>query len=91
MCAGTFSSVLEAAMKFKPKRKMRVLNWKKLPQNTISNSRLSLWRRESQVALNLAVDQDQIEELFSRPEVVAKSKPIQEEEKKAPSVVSELQ
>ena len=89
---GVFTSVFEASMKLKPKRKMRVLNWKKLPQNTINNNRLSLWKKESQVAIKLTVDQDQIEELFSRVEVVAKNKAIQEEEKekKAPSIVSEL-
>lgn len=89
MCVGAaFSSVLEASMKFKPKRKMRVLNWKKLPHNTISNSQLSLWRRESQVALTMALDEDQIVELFSRVEVTAVSKAKQEEDKKTPSVVS---
>jgi len=88
---GGFTSVLEASMKFRPKRKMRVLNWKKLPQNTINNNRQSLWKKESQVIQNLTVDQDQIEELFSRAEVVTRRKTIQEEEeKKIPSIVSEL-
>jgi len=67
---------------------MRVLNWKKLPQSTINNSKLSLWKKESQVARTMTLDQEQIEDLFSRAEVVTKSKPVQEEEKKAPSVVS---
>ena len=72
-------------MKFKPTQKMRVLNWKKLPQNTINNSRLSLWKLHSTVTHSLAVNGDQIVELFSRVQI----QPKQEEQTKAPSVVSQ--
>ena len=79
------SSVLETAIKFKPTRKMRVLNWKKLQQNTIKNSRLALWKKESAAANSMTVNGDQIVELFSRAEIVPKAK--QEEQTKTPSVV----
>ena len=69
---------------FKPARKMRVLNWKKLPQNTIRNSELSLWKKNSSVAHSLTVNGDQIVELFSRAEIAPKAK---EEQTKEPSVV----
>ena len=81
----TLPPVLEASMKFKPKQKMRVLNWKKLPQNTINNSQLSLWKKDSTVGHSLAVNGDQIVELFSRAQIA--SKPKEEEQNKAPSVV----
>ena len=64
---------------------MRVLNWKKLQQNTIKNSRLALWKKESAAANSMTVNGDQIVELFSRAEIIPKAK--QEEQTKTPSVV----
>ena len=71
-------------MKFKPTRKMRVLNWKKLQHNTIKNNQLALWKKESAATNLLMVNGDQIIELFSRVEIVHKAK---EEKTKTPSVV----
>ena len=79
------SPVVEASIKFKPTRKMRVLNWKKLQHNTIRNSQLTLWKKESTVANSLTINSDQIVELFSRAEIVPKAK--QKEQTKTPSVV----
>ena len=79
------SSALEASIKFKPTQKMRVVNWKKLQQNTITNTQLALWKKESTAANSLTVNVDQIIELFSRAEIVPKAK--QEEQTKTPSVV----
>ena len=75
-------------MKFKPTRKMRVLNWKKLQHNTIKNNKLALWKKESTAANVLTVNGDQIVELFSRVEIVPKAK---QEETKVPSVVRQSQ
>ena len=84
-CICTASSpALQASMMFKPTRKMRVLNWKKLPHNTIRNSQLSLWQKHSNVAHSLSVNGDQIVELFSRTEITPKAK---EEQTKTPSIV----
>ena len=80
-------SVVEASMKFKPKKKMKTINWKKLAHNTVHNSHLSLWKECTQLQESLVVDEDAIVELFCRPEIVkAKNK----EKPKEPSVVSFL-
>ena len=78
-------SVIEASMKFKPKKKMKTINWKKLARNTVHNSHLSLWKECTQLQESLVVDEDTIVELFCRPEIVKAKK---EEKPKEPSVVS---
>ena len=85
-CAA-LSPVLAASFEFKPPRKMRVLNWKKLQQNTITKNQLALWKKESNATNSLTINIDQIVELFSRAEIVPKIK--QEQTKKA-SVVRAL-
>ena len=87
---GVVISVIEASMKFKPKKKMKTLNWKKLARNTVHNSHLSLWKECTQLQESLIVDEDTIVELFCRPETV-KNKNKKEEKPKEPSVVSAIQ
>lgn len=82
-------SVIEASMKFKPKKKMKTLNWKKLARNTVHNSHLSLWKECTQLQESLVVDEDTIVDLFCRPEI-KKNKKEKEEKSKEPSVVSTL-
>ena len=77
-------SAVEASMAFHPKKKMKTLNWKKLPRNTVHNNQSSLWKKCSELPDSLLVDAEKIVDLFCRPEIVKKKK---EERKKGPSVV----
>ena len=70
-------------MTFRPKKKMRTLNWKKLPRNTAHNSQLSLWKECSELPDSPSVDAEKIVDLFCRPEIVKAKK----EKPKEPSVV----
>ena len=78
-------SAIEASMEFLPKRKMKTLNWKKLPRNTVHNNQSSLWKECSELSDFQLVDVEKIVDLFCRPEIVKKEK---EEKLKEPSVVS---
>ena len=78
-------SALEASMAFRPKKKMRTLNWKKLPRNTAHNNKSSLWKECLDLPDSPLVDVEKIVDLFCRPEIVKKKK---EEKSKGPSVVS---
>ena len=70
-------AVLVESFKFKPTRKMRVLNWTKLQQNTIKKNQLALWKKEATATDSLTINGDQIVELFSQAEIVPKTKKTQ--------------
>ena len=76
-------SALEASMAFRPKKKMKTLNWKKLPRNTVHNQS-SLWKECLELSDSPLVDAEKIVDLFCRPEIVKKKK---EEKPKEPSMV----
>ncbi|XP_065896679.1 inverted formin-2-like isoform X3 [Dysidea avara] len=77
-------SAIEISMEFRPKRKMKTLNWKKLPRNTAHNNQSSLWKECSELPDCPLVDVEKIVHLFCRPEIVKREK---EEKPKEPSVV----
>ena len=76
-------SAIEVSMAFRPKKKMRTLNWKKLPRNTVHNNQSSLWKECSELPDSPSVDAEKIVDLFCRPEIVKAKK----EKPKEPSVV----
>ena len=67
-------SAIEASMEFLPKRKMKTLNWKKLPRNTAHNNQSSLWKECSELSDFPLVDVEKIVDLFCRPGIVKKEK-----------------
>ena len=57
----------EASIKFQPIKRMKVLNWKRLPQNTI-HKRDSVWRKCLELSEVVTLDEKQIIDLFCRAE-----------------------
>lgn len=77
----------ERARKHKPAKKMRKLNWVKVPQ-TMATSPTALWHSEGDAGLKVNIDPVGVEVMFSQA-VVVKKKPTEEVDgKKKSSVVS---
>ncbi|XP_065896681.1 inverted formin-2-like isoform X2 [Dysidea avara] len=59
------NATFEASIKFVPSKKMKVLNWKKLPRNTINNKQ-SVWKECVKLSEFVVVNEEQIVDLFCR-------------------------
>ena len=58
----------KASIKFQPVKKMKLLNWKRLPKNTVHNNRQSVWRSCIELSEVITLDEQQIVDLFCQAE-----------------------
>ena len=59
------NATFKKSIKFVPGKKMKVLNWKKLPRNTVHNKQ-SVWKECVQLSEFVVVNEQQIVDLFCR-------------------------
>ena len=81
----------KASIKFQPVKKMKLLNWKRLPRNTVHNNKQSVWRSCIELSEMITLDEQQIVDLFCQAEKSSlHSKPAKEMIRKPAKVNSQL-
>jgi len=81
------NATFKASIKFVPSKKMKVLNWKKLPRNTVHNKQ-SVWKECVELSEFVVVNEEQIVDLFCRAVVGSQAEKKDTEKSKQPLVVS---
>ncbi|XP_065896686.1 inverted formin-2-like isoform X2 [Dysidea avara] len=70
----SYPQLFQLSIKYCSKKKMHIVNWKKISRNTVQTHKQCVWTQCTRLPYHTVIDTDQLEELFSRKQTSIKEK-----------------